>query len=185
MALAESHSIIVIEHDMEFVRQIARQVTVLHEGSVLFEGSMNEVQTNPRVIEVYLGSEPSISTEEMTILRIAASMAWSDGHFTNEQQDIILGRLSQQFAKDGQEQSTLQEELKDYLAKDIPVEDLVPLLTTPEEREMALKLSYEVLSSNQINQQKGVAYQRLLQALKLPPEVVQRVEQSVSAGMVS
>ncbi|MGK7932459.1 MAG: urea ABC transporter ATP-binding protein UrtD [Microcystaceae cyanobacterium] len=58
LALAESHSIIVIEHDMEFVRQIARKVTVLHQGSVLCEGSMDEVQTNPRVIEVYLGEAP-------------------------------------------------------------------------------------------------------------------------------
>jgi urea transport system ATP-binding protein len=57
LALAESHSIIVIEHDMEFVRQIARKVTVLHQGSVLCEGSMDEVQNNPRVIEVYLGQQ--------------------------------------------------------------------------------------------------------------------------------
>jgi urea transport system ATP-binding protein len=56
IALAESHSIIVIEHDMEFVRQIARQVTVLHQGSVLCEGTIEEVQADPRVIEVYLGS---------------------------------------------------------------------------------------------------------------------------------
>ena len=56
--LAESHSIIVIEHDMEFVRQIARNVTVLHQGSVLCEGTMDEVQNDPRVIEVYLGAEP-------------------------------------------------------------------------------------------------------------------------------
>lgn len=55
LALAQSHSIIVIEHDMEFVRQIARQVTVLHEGSVLCEGTIEEVQADPRVIEVYLG----------------------------------------------------------------------------------------------------------------------------------
>lgn len=57
LALAESHSIIVIEHDMEFVRQIARTVTVLHQGSVLCEGNMDEVQNDPRVIEVYLGRE--------------------------------------------------------------------------------------------------------------------------------
>lgn len=55
LALAESHSILVIEHDMEFVRQIAQKVTVLHEGSVLCEGTMAEVQSDPRVIEVYLG----------------------------------------------------------------------------------------------------------------------------------
>jgi urea transport system ATP-binding protein len=47
--------VIVVEHDMEFVRSIARTVTVLHEGSVLAEGSIDEVQTNSRVIEVYLG----------------------------------------------------------------------------------------------------------------------------------
>ncbi|MBD1824633.1 urea ABC transporter ATP-binding protein UrtD [Cyanobacteria bacterium FACHB-DQ100] len=57
LALAESHSIVVIEHDMEFVRQIARRVTVLHQGSVLCEGTMDEVQNDPRVIEVYLGQQ--------------------------------------------------------------------------------------------------------------------------------
>ncbi len=55
MTLSESHAILVIEHDMEFVRQIARKVTVLHEGSVLCEGSIEQVQADPRVIEVYLG----------------------------------------------------------------------------------------------------------------------------------
>jgi urea transport system ATP-binding protein len=57
IALSENHAILVIEHDMEFVRQIARQVTVLHEGTVLCEGTIDEVQNDPRVIEVYLGSE--------------------------------------------------------------------------------------------------------------------------------
>ncbi|MEC4983656.1 MAG: urea ABC transporter ATP-binding protein UrtD [Oscillatoria sp. PMC 1068.18] len=61
LALAKSHSIIVIEHDMEFVRQIARKVTVLHQGSVLCEGNMDEVQNDPRVIEVYLGESPEDS----------------------------------------------------------------------------------------------------------------------------
>lgn len=59
LALAQSHSIIAIEHDMEFVRQIANsQVTVLHQGSVLCEGTMDEVQNDSRVIEVYLGEAP-------------------------------------------------------------------------------------------------------------------------------
>lgn len=57
LQLAQTHSVIVIEHDMEFVRQIAQQVTVLHEGTVLCEGDMDTVQTDPRVIAVYLGSE--------------------------------------------------------------------------------------------------------------------------------
>ena len=55
LSLAGKHSIIVIEHDMAFVRQIARKVTVLHQGTVLCEGSVDEVQANEKVIEVYLG----------------------------------------------------------------------------------------------------------------------------------
>lgn len=55
LSLAGKHSVIVIEHDMTFVRQLASKVTVLHQGSVLCEGSVDEVQANERVIEVYLG----------------------------------------------------------------------------------------------------------------------------------
>ena len=53
--LAGKHTVVVVEHDMDFVRSIARKVTVLHQGSVLAEGSMEEVQSDPRVVEVYLG----------------------------------------------------------------------------------------------------------------------------------
>jgi len=56
-SLAERHSIIVIEHDMEFVRQIARTVTVLHEGMVLCEGPVDKIQSDPRVREIYLGRQ--------------------------------------------------------------------------------------------------------------------------------
>ncbi len=53
--IARERSVLVIEHDMEFVRQIARTVTVLHQGAVLCEGSREQVQSDPRVQEVYLG----------------------------------------------------------------------------------------------------------------------------------
>ena len=55
LSLAGKHSVVVVEHDMNFVRSIARTVTVLHEGHVLAEGTMDEVQGNQKVIEVYLG----------------------------------------------------------------------------------------------------------------------------------
>lgn len=55
LSLAGRHSIVVVEHDMEFVASIARKVTVLHEGRVLAEGSMDMIQNDERVIEVYLG----------------------------------------------------------------------------------------------------------------------------------
>ena len=59
-SLQGSHSLVVVEHDMKFIHALthddpARKVTVLHEGRVLAEGSLAEVQANPRVVEVYLG----------------------------------------------------------------------------------------------------------------------------------
>ncbi len=56
VSLAGERTVVVVEHDMEFVRSIARKVTVLHEGSVLAEGAMADIQKHPRVIEVYLGT---------------------------------------------------------------------------------------------------------------------------------
>ena len=53
--IARDHSVVVVEHDMEFVRSLGVPVTVLHEGAVLSEGSLESVQNDERVIEVYLG----------------------------------------------------------------------------------------------------------------------------------
>jgi urea transport system ATP-binding protein len=55
LSLAGKHSLVVVEHDMAFVGRIAKRVTVLHEGHVLAEGPLDQVQADPRVIEVYLG----------------------------------------------------------------------------------------------------------------------------------
>ncbi|MGF1570060.1 MAG: urea ABC transporter ATP-binding protein UrtD [Nodosilinea sp.] len=176
MSLAESHSIVVIEHDMEFVRQIARQVTVLHEGHVLCEGTMDEVQNDPRVIEVYLGKETTLTADQLLLLRIAATMAWADDNFAPVQQQVILDRLSRKFAHNPDEEASLREDLKNLLAKELPLEELVPQLETPAQREQALTLSYEVISSNQINQTEAIVYQKLLSLLNLPPETVSRLE---------
>ncbi|PCJ83257.1 MAG: urea ABC transporter ATP-binding protein UrtD [Hyphomicrobiales bacterium] len=53
--IAEDHSVIVVEHDMGFVRELGVKVTCLHEGAVLSEGTLDHVSSDPRVIEVYLG----------------------------------------------------------------------------------------------------------------------------------
>jgi urea transport system ATP-binding protein len=55
LELEGQHSIMVVEHDMAFVESISRRVTVLHEGSVLAEGTLQQVKADPRVVEVYLG----------------------------------------------------------------------------------------------------------------------------------
>ncbi|TXF11046.1 urea ABC transporter ATP-binding protein UrtD [Pelomicrobium methylotrophicum] len=53
--ICKNRSVIVIEHDMDFVKQIAHKVTVMHQGKILAEGTMDKVQNDPRVIDVYLG----------------------------------------------------------------------------------------------------------------------------------
>ncbi|WP_372891398.1 urea ABC transporter ATP-binding protein UrtD [Rhodosalinus sp.] len=53
--IAETRAVVVVEHDMEFVRRLGCKVTVLHEGSVLAEGSIDHVTADPQVIDVYLG----------------------------------------------------------------------------------------------------------------------------------
>jgi urea transport system ATP-binding protein len=55
LEIARDHTIVVVEHDMDFLRRFANQVTVLHEGKQLTEGTVAEVQSDPRVQEVYLG----------------------------------------------------------------------------------------------------------------------------------
>ena len=53
--LAKTRAVVVVEHDMEFVRRLDCKVTVLHEGSVLAEGTLDHVTKNQQVIDVYLG----------------------------------------------------------------------------------------------------------------------------------
>jgi urea transport system ATP-binding protein len=55
VALSKGRAMVVVEHDMEFVKKIAHRVTVLHQGRVLVEGQMEDIQKDPRVVEVYLG----------------------------------------------------------------------------------------------------------------------------------
>lgn len=175
LALAENHSIIVIEHDMEFVRQIAKQVTVLHQGTVLCEGTMNEIQNDPRVIEVYLGQETSLERDEIVIVRIVATMAWADFNLTPEVQDIIITNLSKQFATSEEDELILKEELVNFLGENIPLIDLIPLLETEEEKEKVLQLSYQIISNHGINELENQVYQELLKLLNLPQEVVDRI----------
>jgi urea transport system ATP-binding protein len=53
--IAKGRAMVIIEHDMEFVKSVADKVTVLHQGKTLAHGSMDQVQNDPRVIDVYLG----------------------------------------------------------------------------------------------------------------------------------
>jgi urea transport system ATP-binding protein len=79
LAMARKHTLLVIDHDMTFVRQIASKVTVLHEGRLLCQGSMKEVQNNPKVIEVYLGQHKEENEHHLSNGVAGAHMA-AAGH---------------------------------------------------------------------------------------------------------
>ncbi|MBD1876262.1 TerB family tellurite resistance protein [Nodosilinea sp. FACHB-131] len=131
---------------------------------------------------------PSISPSQMTLLRIASTMAWSDGHLADEEVGVMLDQFSRLFASDAGQQAALRDELRDYLMQNLPLEELVPKLTRPAERELVLKLGRQVISASArtpgeelINQQEADAYNRLVSLLDLPDDVVQRIEQDSSS----
>ena len=184
LALAESHSIIVIEHDMEFVRQIARKVTVLHQGSVLCEGTMDEVQSDPRVIEVYLGQESSLSGHQLKILRIIEAIALQDGELSPEEMASIAHQLSLVFAEKIEDQSKLEEELKDYLLQEVDtsIPEAIAEIDDLEDRKLILKVSYQAIFKKDISSETSTklsTYERLIQLLELSPETVETIQNEV------
>ena len=76
-AMARKHTLLVIEHDMSFVRQIAEKVTVMDEGKMLFEGTVDEVQRNEKVIEVYLGHDKKDTEAKKPRPRAAALTSYA------------------------------------------------------------------------------------------------------------
>lgn len=131
---------------------------------------------------------PPITPRQMNLLRIVASMAWSDGHLAKEEVDLMLDRFSRLFGTDAGQQQKLQEQLRDYLLQNIPLEELIPKLETPEERKLVLLLGYEVICSSsrtpdepKINPEEAAAYQKLVQLLNLPEEVVENLEAEIAA----
>ncbi len=125
---------------------------------------------------------PSITPRQMNLLRIVAYMAWSDGQLAQEEVDLMLNSFSSLFAT-GDSQQQLQQELRDYLMQNIPLEESIPKLESQQEKEVVLKLGYEVIACSartpeepNINEEEEVAYQKLKQLLNLSPDVVERIE---------
>lgn len=184
LALAESHSIIVIEHDMEFVRQIARKVTVLHQGSVLCEGTMDEIQSDPRVIEVYLGQESSLSGHQLKILRIIQAIALEDGELSSAEMASISHQLSLGFAEKIEDQEKLEQELKDYLLQEVEINPQAAIaeIDNLEDRKLILKVSYQAIFKKAMPSETSTqlsTYERLIQLLELSPETVETIQSEV------
>lgn len=131
---------------------------------------------------------PSITPRQMNLLRVAAYMAWSDGGLAEEEADVMLDRFSRIFAKDDAQQAALRKELQDYLMQNIPLDELVPKLTSQQDKELALRLGYEVISASArtpdeavINEEEAIAYNKLVELLDLDSSTVKRIESEVDA----
>ncbi len=134
---------------------------------------------------------PSITPREMNLLRIVASMAWADGELATEEVNLMLNRFCGLFAADMDGQQ-LQQELRDYVMQNIPLDELIHQLESQEEKELVLQLGYEVIASSsrtpdeaKINAEEAAAYQKLVQLLHLPEDVVKRIEAEASTESTS
>ncbi len=133
---------------------------------------------------------PPISPRQMNLLRVVLSMAWADSTLEQKEVEVMLNRFSQLFAADPDQQAYLQSELKEYFVQDIPLEEAASKITTDAEKELALRLSYEVINASartpeeaKVNQAESDAYNRLTAQLNLPEDVVKRAEQKAAASL--
>ena len=133
---------------------------------------------------------PPISPKQMNLLRVVLAMAWADDSLEQKEVDTMLNRFSQLFATEPQQQTQLQSQLTEYFVQNIPLPETVSKLTTPEEKEVALRLSYEVINASartptepKVNTQESNAYNLLVSLLNLPAEVVQRAEKEATASL--
>lgn len=125
---------------------------------------------------------PSISPRQMNLLRVVTAMAWADGELAEEEVEVMLDRFSGLFAMDAPQHQQLRQELRDYMMQNIPLEELIPKLQGQDERELVLRLGYEVISSSSrtpdedyINAEEAEAFQRLVTLLGMTPERAQEV----------
>lgn len=132
---------------------------------------------------------PSITPRQMNLLRVVASMAWADGELAIEEVNLMLDRFCSLFAPEGEGQQQMQQELRDYIMQNIPLEELIHQLETQEEKELVLQLGYEVIASSSrtpdepnINPDEAAAYQKLVQLVNLPEDAVKRIEAEASVA---
>ncbi|MEO1792027.1 MAG: TerB family tellurite resistance protein [Cyanobacteria bacterium J06629_19] len=132
---------------------------------------------------------PPISPRQMNLLRVVLSMAWADETLEQKEVDVMLSRFSQLFATAPDQQAYLQSQLKEYFVQDIPLEEAASKITNEAEKELVLRLSYEVINASartpeeaKVNQAESAAYSRLIAQLNLPEDIVKRAEQKAAAS---
>ncbi len=133
---------------------------------------------------------PLISPSQMNLLRVVLSMAWADDSLEQKEVEVMIDHFSQLFATDPNQRQQLKQQLQEYFVQEIPLEETVSKLTTTAEKEVALRLSYEVISASTrtpgeslINDKEHQAYQTLVSLLNLPADVVERTEKAATAAL--
>lgn len=133
---------------------------------------------------------PIITPRQLNLLRIVSAMAWADGNLAAEEVDLMLDRFSRLFAGSVAQRQHLQEELREYLVQNLPLEELVPQLATEAEKELVLQLGYETIAASarspeeaNINEEESAAYTKLVSLLGLPAERVQAIESEAQAAL--
>ncbi len=131
---------------------------------------------------------PPITPRQMNLLRAVTAMAWSDGQLEPDEVRLMIDRFASLFSRSEAQQVALKQELQNYLDQNIPLDELIPQITTLEDRKLVLKLGYEVIrasaripSEPKINAEEEAAYQRLVSLLSLPEAIVKEVEAEVEA----
>lgn len=129
---------------------------------------------------------PPIAPKQMNLLRVVAAMAWADGHLADEEIEVMLDRFSQLFGSNRDRQLSLKQELREYLVQNLPLEEVVPQLTSDADKELVLELAYETIASSSrtpdeaaINADESAAYTKLVSLLGLAPDVVDRIESHI------
>jgi len=126
----------------------------------------------------------------MNLLRVVLSMAWADKTLEQKEVELMVARFSQLFATTPEKQTYLENQLKEYFVQDVPLPEAVDALKSDAEKEVALRLSYEVINASartpeeaKVNQAESDAYSRLVTQLNLPENIVKRAEQEATASL--
>ncbi|MEN9214478.1 MAG: hypothetical protein Q6J44_08220 [Gloeomargarita sp. DG02_4_bins_56] len=137
-----------------------------------------------------MSATPSISPRQMNLLRVVAAMSWSDGELSPEESTLILDRFSQLFAQNEQQQVQIRQELEDYVTQNIPLEEVVPKLSSDTEKFLVLQLGYAVIQASRrapgeplVNEDEKAAYAKLISLLGIPPEQVRELEAAMDAQL--
>ncbi|MEL6939242.1 MAG: TerB family tellurite resistance protein [Cyanobacteria bacterium J06598_1] len=133
---------------------------------------------------------PPISPKQMNLLRVVLSMAWADSTLEQKEVEVMLNRFSQLFASEPEQQDYLQSQLKEYFVQDVPLEEAASKITTDAEKELAVRLSYEVINASartpeeaKVNTEEQNAYKTLIEQLNLSDTIVKRAEQEAMASL--